>query len=87
LVETRTGHNSFAVVGIGLNINHVSEDFPEELRSCACSLAMILGAPLKRHEVAVRLMENLGVREKLIMADPELLLCSWNEMLLKDFTA
>jgi hypothetical protein len=48
---------------------------------------MILGAPLKRHEVAVRLMENLGVREKLIMADPELLLCSWNEMLLKDFTA
>lgn len=87
LVETRTGQNSFAVVGIGLNINHEPENFPEELRARACSLAMILGAPLKRREVAARLMENLGVQEKMIMTDPGLLLSSWNEMLLKDLTS
>ena len=37
LVETRPGRNPFAVIGIGLNVNHAAQDFPEELKERATS--------------------------------------------------
>jgi len=82
LVETRTGKNPFAVVGIGLNVNHSREDFPEELQKSACSLMMAHGARIDRDAVATRLLARLGVLERMLMTDPSLLLSQWNEMLL-----
>ncbi len=53
LVETRAGQGSewAAVAGIGVNVNQAPEEFPEELRERATSLAMALGRPdrLARH--------------------------------------
>ena len=82
LVETRTGKDPFAVVGIGLNVNHTSEDFPEELRHCACSLAMACKSPLERTAVAISLITQLGISEHLMRESPEELLATWNRYLL-----
>ena len=61
LVEMRAQKNAphNAIVGIGVNVNHQSEDFSEELRACAISLAMGLDRQVNRHQFAVALLKNL----------------------------
>ena len=61
LVEGRTenGGGYVAVAGIGLNVNQTVDDFPEELRETAGSLAMATGRRIDRAELAVRLLRNL----------------------------
>ncbi len=94
LVETRIGRDPFAVVGIGLNVNHSREDFPEELQDRACSVAMAngngngkdKGEPMDRNKLAAVLLRHLGEQERLMSTDPGLLLSTWNEMLVHDTT-
>ena len=64
LVEGRTAHDGsyVAVAGIGLNVNQTLEDFPEELRGTAGSLAMATGRRIERTELAITLLRNLERR-------------------------
>jgi BirA family biotin operon repressor/biotin-[acetyl-CoA-carboxylase] ligase len=48
-----------AIVGIGININHATEDFPPELRNRAISLAIALGRQIDRQQFAVALLRDL----------------------------
>ena len=82
LVETRVGSDPFAVVGIGLNVNHTPEDFPEELRGRAASLAMITGSSLDRNTVAASLIGELGKADRLMRESPQELLAEWQRHLL-----
>jgi BirA family biotin operon repressor/biotin-[acetyl-CoA-carboxylase] ligase len=82
LVETRPGRNPFAVVGIGLNVNHTREDFPDELRDRATSLAMVAGSDFDRNVVASSLINDLGQAAALMRQSPEKLLAAWNRHLL-----
>jgi BirA family biotin operon repressor/biotin-[acetyl-CoA-carboxylase] ligase len=61
LVEMRAQKNAphIAIVGIGVNVNHRAEDFSEELRARAISLAMMLDREIDRHQFAVALLRNL----------------------------
>jgi BirA family biotin operon repressor/biotin-[acetyl-CoA-carboxylase] ligase len=71
LVEMRAQTNAphIAIVGIGVNVNHTAEDFSEELRERAISLAMVLdrsakgrirrGEHVDRREFAIALLRNL----------------------------
>jgi BirA family biotin operon repressor/biotin-[acetyl-CoA-carboxylase] ligase len=61
LVEMRAQKNAphIAIVGIGVNLNHRPEDFPEELRTRATSLAMALRGQVDRHQFAIALLRNL----------------------------
>src|SRR5438093_12457902 len=71
LVEMRVQKNAphIAIVGVGVNVNHQPEDFSEELRTRAISLAMALdrsakgrigrGEQIDRHQFAVALLRNL----------------------------
>ena len=61
LVEMRAQKNArhIAIVGIGVNVNHGPEDFSEELRARAISLAFALDREVDRHQVAVALLQNL----------------------------
>lgn len=94
LVETRVGRDPFAVVGIGLNVNHSRDDFPEELRNRSCSVAMAIANGngkdkwelLDRNKLAAILLRHLREQERLISTDPGLLLSTWNEMLIRDNT-
>ncbi len=60
------GHSAhlppFAVVGIGVNVNHQSCDFPEELARTATSLAIVNGQPVDRAALAVTILRELGQR-------------------------
>ena len=61
LVEMRAQKNAphIAIVGIGVNVNHQAQDFSEELRARAISLAMALDRQVNRHQFAVALLKNL----------------------------
>ena len=64
LIETmpdRAGRQ-FAVVGIGLNVNHRSEDFPPELQQRASSLRLAMGREIDRPALAARLLLQLEKR-------------------------
>jgi len=80
LIETRSGRNPFAVVGIGLNVNHSLTDFPPALQECATSLAMASGAQHDRHQVAELLLSRLAENERLMREHPEALMARWNEL-------
>lgn len=82
LVETRVGKNSFAVIGIGLNVNHALADFPQELQPLASSLAIASGSRHDRNSVARVLLTALGKNERLMREMPESLLVRWHDLLL-----
>jgi BirA family biotin operon repressor/biotin-[acetyl-CoA-carboxylase] ligase len=61
LVEMRAQKSAphIAIVGIGVNVNHGPEDFSEELRARAISLAIALDREVDRHRFAAALLQNL----------------------------
>ena len=64
LVEGRTGNDGayVAVAGIGINVNQTVDDFPEELRATAGSLAMVTGRKIDRAKLAITLLRTLEKR-------------------------
>jgi BirA family transcriptional regulator, biotin operon repressor / biotin---[acetyl-CoA-carboxylase] ligase len=62
LVEGRTANDGgyVAVAGIGINVNQALEDFPEDLRDTAGSLAMATGRKLSRPKLAIALLRALN---------------------------
>jgi BirA family biotin operon repressor/biotin-[acetyl-CoA-carboxylase] ligase len=61
LVEMRAQANArhVAIAGIGVNVNHAREDFSEELREHAISIAMALNRKVDRGKFAIALLRNL----------------------------
>ncbi|HEX4639437.1 MAG TPA: biotin--[acetyl-CoA-carboxylase] ligase [Chthoniobacterales bacterium] len=61
LVEMRAQKNGphIAIVGIGVNVNHQPQDFSEEPRTRATSLAIELAHQIDRHQFAIALLQNL----------------------------
>ena len=51
-LDQTTGKPDYIVVGIGINVNHTSADFTEDIRSIATSLSMELGRPVDYAELA-----------------------------------
>ena len=64
LVEMRVepGGSYYAIAGMGVNVNHAREDFPDELRETAGSIAMSLGRSVDRQAFAVALLRQLDTR-------------------------
>jgi BirA family biotin operon repressor/biotin-[acetyl-CoA-carboxylase] ligase len=65
LVEGRTASDGryVAVAGIGINVNQTLDDFPEELRQTAGSLAMLAGKTLSRNNLAIALLQRLAAQD------------------------
>jgi BirA family biotin operon repressor/biotin-[acetyl-CoA-carboxylase] ligase len=61
LIEMRAQSNGphFAIAGIGINVNHTREDFSEELRERAVSLALALDRKVDRREFALAVLRDL----------------------------
>ena len=48
-----------AIAGMGVNVNHGIDDFADELRATAGSIAMFVGRPVDRHAFAIALLRQL----------------------------
>lgn len=59
LTETSRGESSGIIIGIGVNVNHVPEDFPSELSDIATSLKMISGKEHSRGLLCSAIIKKL----------------------------
>ncbi|MEY3000114.1 MAG: hypothetical protein RL648_328 [Verrucomicrobiota bacterium] len=67
-------------IGLGLNVNSGSMDFPPELRTTATSLSLQLNNPLSLSRVAHQLAEVLATAlTDFLAADPPDIAASWDE--------
>jgi BirA family biotin operon repressor/biotin-[acetyl-CoA-carboxylase] ligase len=64
LIETErvSQRLAWAVIGIGLNVNHETADFPPELREIATSLRIVAGRSFRRADLLVALLHALAAR-------------------------
>ena len=64
LIETGLdrAQENFAVVGIGMNVNHAREDFPESLSAIATSLRVVTGRAIERSAIAAAILRELDAR-------------------------
>ncbi len=70
LVEMRAqeGAQHLAIVGVGINVNQSSRDFPGELQARAISLAMALGRHIDRQKFAATVLRSLDQTYREIFA-------------------
>ena len=62
-IAAGSGLVDHAIVGIGLNCNQRPEDFPPELRSIACSVAMVTGQPVDREVLISAIIQRIRTME------------------------
>lgn len=71
---------NYAVVGIGLNVNHEESDFPDSIRGTATSLRLIIHRGVDREDVLSALCLTLGLWcEKLGCGPPEEIVSRFQE--------
>src|SRR6266446_1399287 len=70
LVEMRAqeGAQHLAIVGVGINVNQSSRDFPDELQARTISLAMALGRHIDRQKFAATVLRSLDQTYREIFA-------------------
>ena len=59
----------YAVVGIGVNVNHTPQDFPAALEGKAASLGMVTGRFIDRPTLAANLLRELDARLPQVVAN------------------
>lgn len=58
-LESESNALEYLVTGIGVNVNHRPEDFQEDIREIATSLAQALGRPVRRADLAVEILRAM----------------------------
>jgi len=58
-LESESNALEYLVTGIGINVNHRPEDFGEDIRDMATSLAQALGHPVRRSVLAAEVVKAL----------------------------
>lgn len=57
------------IIGIGMNVNHLKEHFPDELQKIATSLAIEQGEPLSRSEIVQKVLERIEALYSMYMKE------------------
>ena len=71
---TPRGQVDYAIIGIGLNCLHQPQDFPEDIRPIAGSLAMTAETDIDRAKVAAAMLEALHQMSESLLTDKEAIL-------------
>lgn len=58
-LDQKSGTLDYLVVGVGINVNHKSEDFQEDIRTIATSLSLELGREVDRTRLAAEVIRAL----------------------------
>lgn len=64
----------YAIVGIGINCCQQAQEFPEDIRNIAGSLAMVTGSSVDRSRVAAAMMEALQHMDTQLLTEKDALL-------------
>ena len=78
-IEAETRDVSYVIVGIGLNVNNDTEDFPEDIKNKASSLKIISGKKYNRADI---LCEIVNIFTQFLRMPREILLDEYNKKLL-----
>lgn len=71
---TAKGGVDYAIIGIGINCCHREEDFPEDIRGIAASLAMVTGQEIERAKVAAAMLDALRHLDETLLPDKDAML-------------
>ena len=66
---TPQGGVDYAIIGIGINCCQTAQDFPEEIRAIAGSLAMAAGREIERAKVAAAMMDALHIMANQLLTE------------------
>ncbi len=78
-IETDEG--TALVIGIGLNVNHLDEDFPDDLRGVATSLRLVSGHALDRIDALTTLLCSLEEwYDRMAAGDTDALAAAWRPL-------
>ena len=66
-INSQTGLVDWAVIGIGINCLHKSQDFPAELQDIATSLLQVTGKPTKPEELAAHMILELSRMSEILL--------------------
>ena len=66
---TPQGGVDYAIIGIGINCCQTEQDFPEEIRAIAGSLAMAAGREIERAKVAAAMMDALHIMANRLLTE------------------
>lgn len=74
------GHINYVVIGIGINTNATPEDYPEEVRPLAVSIADAATAPFTRVELLADILKNMEeLYEKVLVEGFKPVLEEWKQ--------
>lgn len=71
------GTLDYAIIGIGINCCQKEEDFPEDIRGIAGSLAMIAEQAIDRSRVAAAMMDALWEMDRNLLSEKASILCRY----------
>ena len=65
------GNVDWVIIGVGINCCQAEDDFPEEIRDMAGSLAMVSGKPVDRAKTAAAMLEALAQISEILLSRKE----------------
>ncbi|HEX7407091.1 MAG TPA: biotin--[acetyl-CoA-carboxylase] ligase [Candidatus Binatia bacterium] len=68
-MEAEDGRVRFVILGVGVNLNSVADDFPPDLRDKAIGLCTAVGTPVDRGGFAARLLSRLEARYEVFLRE------------------
>lgn len=79
LCESKLAKNSVdqLVIGIGLNVNEIKDDFPKELKSSATSCKIITEKSLQREIIIAKMLYHIESQLKMIKDDTRTIINIW----------
>jgi len=79
LCESKVSKNSVnqLVIGIGLNVNEIQDDFPKELKSSATSCKIVTGKPLQREILLAKMLDYIELQLNMIKDDTRTIINIW----------
>lgn len=78
-IDAKSGLVDFAVIGIGINCNQRSEDFPEEIRDMACSIASVTGKEADRVELCAALIRRFSEMSQKLLTEKGAIMALYRE--------
>ena len=73
-LDPKTGHVSYAVLGIGINCGQYEADFDESIRSMATSARLVLGRQADREMLIAEMIQALERMDKTLLSSPAAML-------------